>query len=60
MQMRTPRSCVQWYFVRMYTHEKNKHTGIAHLAKSKMRYSVKCFTIKDKGEGGDIRIEQHA
>lgn len=25
--------CVQWYLVRMYTQQKNKHTGIAQLEK---------------------------
>jgi hypothetical protein len=30
---RCTRNCVQWKTVRMYTYEKNMHTGIAHLKK---------------------------
>ena len=31
MSTRPTKICDQWYFDFMYTHEKNKHTGVAHL-----------------------------
>jgi hypothetical protein len=44
---RCTRNCVQWKTVRMYTYEKNMHTGIAHLKKSLQdRLSFACQNLR--------------